>query len=185
MEKQVKSSQIAVYGKGARFFHWAVAFLILSLLPMGFFMEDLSPPFKFQVYGWHKMLGICVLFLTFARLVWRVLFPPPAPLDTHRAWEHRLALFTHFWLYLCMVCLPLSGWLMSSAGGYPVKFFGIIMPALVAPDQGLARLFSQGHEFFAFSMIFALGLHIAGTLKHVFMDKDESLARMLGGRWAQ
>ncbi len=185
MEQQEKTSQKIVYGKVARFFHWGVAALIFCLLPMGLFMEDLSAPFKFQVYGFHKMLGICVLSLTFARLVWRILFPPPAPLDTHRVWEQRLARATHVWLYLCMLCLPLSGWLMSSAAGYPVPFFGMTLPALIAPDQALAHLFAEGHEFFAFSMIFALVLHIAGTVKHVLMDKDESLARMLGGRWAQ
>jgi len=167
------------YGLLARAFHWIIAVLILGLLPVGLFMGGMdNSPVKFQIFALHKSFGLLVFFLGLGRIVWRFVSPPPDHLETHAHWEITLASATHFWLYACIIGMPLSGWLMSNAGEFPVPFFGIQMPALIGKDEGLGDLFYNVHAILAYTLLFMLGLHIAGALKHHVIDKDETLERM-------
>jgi cytochrome b561/polyisoprenoid-binding protein YceI len=167
------------FGLVAKGFHWLIAFIILGLIPVGFFMTGMdNSPVKFEVYAWHKTFGLTVFFLGLARIIWRFISPPPPVLATHQRWEHRLANAAHIWLYICIIGLPLSGWLMSSAAEFPVPFFGLQMPALMGKDEGLADLFQEVHEALAYSILAILALHIAGALKHHVIDRDETLKRM-------
>jgi len=167
------------YGLIARFFHWAIAVLILGLLPMGLFMNGMeNTPFKLEIYALHKSFGLLVFFLGVARIVWRLVSPPPDHLESHQHWEVTLASAAHFWLYVCVIGMPLSGWLMSSAAEFPVPFFGMQMPQLIDKNVELGQLFGQIHEVLAFTLLFILGLHVAGALKHHIIDKDETLQRM-------
>lgn len=171
------------YGLAAKGFHWIIAVLILGLLPMGLMMGGLeNSPFKFQIYGLHKSFGLTVLFLGIARIVWRFVSPPPDHLETHAHWEVTLAGAAHFWLYVCIIGIPLSGWLMSSAGEFPVPFFGFQMPYLVGKDEGMAGLYARAHEVLAYTLLFVLALHIAGALKHHVIDRDLTLQRMTFNR---
>ncbi len=167
------------YGAVARLFHWTIAVLIIGLLPVGLFMGGMeNSPFKFQIYALHKSFGLLVLFLGVGRLVWRFLSPPPDHLESHRSWERALAGAAHFWLYVCIFGMPLSGWLMSSAGQFPIPFFGLQMPNLIGKDEHLGDLFYEIHEILAYTLLFVLALHMAGALKHHIFDHDETLARM-------
>lgn len=167
------------YGLLARTFHWIIAVLILGLLPVGLFMGGMeNSPLKLEIYAMHKSFGLLVFFLGLTRIAWRFISPPPDHLETHAHWEVTLASAAHFWLYVCMLGMPLSGWLMSNAGEFPVPFFGMQMPALIGKDEGLGDLFNQIHEILAYTLLFVLGLHIAGALKHHVIDKDETLQRM-------
>lgn len=167
------------YGLVARGFHWSIAVLILGLLPVGLFMGGMdNSPFKFEVYAMHKSFGILVFFLGLGLIVWRFISPPPDHLETHAHWEVTLAGAAHFWLYVCIIGMPLSGWLMSSAGEFPVPFFGIQMPYLIGKDQELLGLFGQVHEILGYTLLFVLGLHMAGALKHHVIDRDDTLIRM-------
>lgn len=167
------------YGLIARFFHWAIAILIIGLLPVGLGMTTLeNSPFKFQIYAMHKSFGMLVFFLGLARIVWRFASPPPDELETHKPWESALAGAAHFWLYVCVIGMPLSGWLMSSAGEFPIPFFGINIPPLLSKDENLAGIFSETHEILAYTLLFVLAMHVAGALKHHVIDKDETLQRM-------
>lgn len=167
------------YGLIAKFFHWAIAYLILGLIPVGLGMGLIpDSPLKFEVYGMHKSFGLLVFFLGLSRLLWRFITPAPDHLETHKPWERKLASAAHFWLYVCIIGMPLSGWLMSSAGEFPVPFFGIQMPHLIGKDEGLGNLFYEIHEILAYTLLIILGLHIAGALKHHVLDKDETLKRM-------
>ena len=175
------SGETEAYNLGARFFHWGIAFLILGLLVVGFFMVGLEPPFKFQVYGWHKALGMAVLALGILRIVWRVSTSYPDHLSHYKIWEKWLSKTVHAVLYLLIIGMPLSGWVMSSAGGYPVSFFGLFeFPAIVEKNKELGGLARQAHEYIAFGLIALVGLHILGALKHHVMDKDTTLKRMGG-----
>jgi polyisoprenoid-binding protein YceI len=119
-----------------------------------------------------------VFFLGLGRIVWRFVSPPPDHLESHEHWEVTLAAAAHFWLYVCIIGMPLSGWLMSNAGEFPVPFFGLQMPNLIGKNEGLMGLFGQTHEILAYTLLFVLGLHVAGALKHHVIDKDETLQRM-------
>ena len=167
------------YGLGAKILHWVIAVLILGLLPVGLFMEDMeNSPQKFQIFALHKSFGLLVFFLGLARIVWRFVSPPPDHLPNHAHWEITLAGAAHFWLYVCMIGIPLSGWLMSNAGQYPVSFFGVMMPALIGKDESLRHFFGEAHEILALTLLFVLGLHAAGALKHHLVDRDSTLTRM-------
>lgn len=167
------------YGLIARLFHWLIAVMIIGLLPMGLFMTGMdNSPLKLEVYALHKSFGLLVFFLGLGRIVWRFVSPPPDHLENHEHWEVTLAAASHFWLYMCIIGMPLSGYLMSSALEFPVPFFGLSFPRLLAKNEHLGELFGQTHEILAYTLLFVLGLHVAGALKHHVIDKDETLQRM-------
>ncbi len=160
--------------------HWAMALIIMGLILMGFFMEGLAPnPFKFEIYGLHKSFGLLILWLVFIRILWRFYSKPVLSLPTHKTWEKWLAKLAHFALYIAMIAMPLSGWVMSSAGGHPVSFFGIQMPDILEKNPELSGLANQTHAIIAYIFVLVITLHILGALKHHFIDKDITLNRML------
>lgn len=136
--------------------------------------------FKLALYDWHKSLGTLVLFLFALRLFWRWVSRPPISLPEHKKWERVLAHIAHYTLYLLLFLLPLSGWLMSSAGDFSHSFFGLFtMPDLVEKDETLFRQMREVHEFLVYLLLFVLFFHIAGALKHHILDRDITLVRML------
>ena len=168
------------YSAVSKALHWATALVIFSLVLVGLFMDEMpASPEKFQVYGLHKSFGLVVLILVICRLVSRFISPAPDALKTQAHWEHLLAKVVQFALYLLMLGLPLSGVLMSNAGGHPVAFFGLEIPALIEKDKAISKIMKEAHEIFAFGLLAALALHVAGALKHFALDKDTTMARMM------
>lgn len=163
--------------------HWLVAALILTAFPLGIYMHDLPlSPTKLQLYSWHKWLGIAVLFLAALRLAWRLTHRPPPPLPAP-AWQQQAAELTHVALYLLMFAVPLSGWLMSSAKGFPVVWFGVLpLPDLVGKDEALGDLLKLAHQWLNLALAGLVGLHLAGALKHHLIDRDATLSRILPQR---
>ena len=83
-------------------------------------------------------------------------------------------------MYLLMFAIPLSGWLMSSAGGFTVNYFGVLpLPDLVDKNKALFEQLKEIHEILNFSLLGVVVIHIVAALKHHFMDKDATLRRML------
>lgn len=169
------------YGAVAIGLHWVVAILVIVLLVVGLVMTGMKPgPDMLRIYATHKSIGITVLALAVLRLTWKLANPHPAALPTHRQWEKLLAKAVHIFLYFAIVAMPLSGWIMSSAKGFPVSVFGwFTLPDLVPPDKDLTKAASQFHEMLAYSLIVAIVLHFSGALKHHLIDKDGTLRRML------
>lgn len=169
------------YGNTAIGLHWLIALLIFAGWGVGFYMVDLKlSPDKLRLYSWHKWIGISVLLLVCLRAAWRITHPAPPADPAHPLWQRRAASFAHGALYALMFLLPLSGWLFSSASGYPVKYLGVIpLPDLVAKNKELADLFKQIHELLGWALVAVLAAHFAGALQHHFIDRDDTLARML------
>lgn len=162
-----------------RALHWLIALLILGLLAVGFYMEDLpASPDKFAIYGLHKSIGIVVLGLVIIRILARLRGPIPPPLPSHKKWEVNLAHLIHGIFYLAMLGMPLSGWAMSSAGGHPVTLFGLNLPPLVGEDKALGAIMRDIHGILALIFVGGIALHVAGALKHHFIDRDGTLTRM-------
>ena len=160
--------------------HWVIAALILVAFPLGVYMHELPlSPTKLKLYSYHKWIGITVLLLFVPRILWRITHRPPAPLAMP-AWQHRIAESTYHLLYLLMFLVPLSGWLMSSAKGFQVVYFGVLpLPDLVGKSEDLGDLLKGVHEALNFGLLALVGLHVAGALKHVIIDRDGTLRRML------
>lgn len=171
------------WGRMARALHWLSALIIVSLLAVGFIMTELKPsPQTIKIYTAHKSFGLLLLAIVLVRILWRGVDrkPPDLPMP---AWQRWLAQGVHVALYGLMIAMPLTGWLLHSASGYPLKWFfvGPAVPALIAKDSGSKHFFEDAHEILAWVLIVVLLLHIAGALKHHFIDRDRTLMRMLKG----
>ncbi len=169
------------YGFAARFLHWTSALIMLALIIAGFAMGALEGDQRYQVVMLHKSFGLVILGLVVARIIWLSINPHPKSLTTHQPWEKALSKIIHILLYFGMIAMPLSGWAMSSAGEYPVRFFGLFdMPPLTGKNEGLYRLTNTVHEIGGYAIVAAVGLHFLGAAKHHILDKDSTLRRMGG-----
>lgn len=178
------------YHRVSMLLHWLMALCILFMIPFGFFMEDISPvSLRIQAYQFHKSLGLTVLVLSVIRIVWRLTHRPPAPVIMP-AWQARAAHAVHMLLYGLMVGMPLTGWLYistSSSSNYPTHYFGLFEVPKLPFFTGESRkamhdLFSDTHEWFAIGAIALIAVHVLAALKHHFIDKDDTLTRMLPRR---
>lgn len=169
------------YGIVARSFHWILAILMISIAVAGIIMVGMeASPQKFQIYDLHKALGIIVLTLAIARIAWKFMNVQPMEIVTHKRWEKILSKIVHTFFYVAMVGMPMSGWAMSSAAGYPVSMFGLFdLPNLFPENKEILDEIKLVHKFFGYSLLAIIGLHMAGALKHHFIDKDATLRRML------
>ncbi len=134
---------------------------------------------KLKVYGWHKWIGLLVLTLTVARLLWRHHSPPPALPDTVAPWERRLAPLVHWSLLALLLAMPLTGWLMSSAAGVSVVWFGVLpLPDLVPRDPDLFDALRFAHHVLSRLLIAAIVLHLAAVVRHDILRRDGIFRRM-------
>ncbi len=164
----------------AKSLHWLMAVLILGLLALGIYMSDLPlSPQKLEFYSWHKWAGVTVFVLVWLRLAWRVTHRPPALPETLAAPMRLAAHAGHALLYLLMVAIPLSGWLMSSAKGFQTVWFGVLpIPDLLGRDKALGDLLQQAHQALNLLLMLTLAGHLGAALWHHFVLKDDTLRRM-------
>ncbi len=165
--------------------HWVIALLIIGLATVGLLMGDLANgPLKMTAYQLHKSTGITVLALVALRLVWRLAHRAPPPVVGTSTWQQRGTTATHVLLYAMMFVMPISGWLFSSAGNHPFKWYGLFtVPALSGPNADLKQRAIAVHEYGFYVLAALVLLHTLAALKHHFFDKDATLARMLPAGW--
>lgn len=163
--------------------HWLLALAIVVAFCVGVYMSDLPvSPTRLKLYNWHKWAGICILALSALRLLWRLLNRPPADVPMP-AWQTKAAHLTHGLMYALFFAVPLAGWAYSSAAGFPIVLFGVLpLPDFVGPDKALAESLKPLHPTLAFALAGLVVLHVAGALKHQFVDRDGLLERMRPGR---
>lgn len=184
--------------------HWLIAVAILSLIPVGLWMSDANRQLAagtgdvaaadlFAIFQLHKTIGLAVLFLSIARIAWRILNPPPPLPDSLTWWERAASNTVHFGFYFLMLAIPLSGWVMVSASPLEIETFLFQISALQWPHiPGLADLsyetkvaiepvLLEAHEILALSTLGLLFLHVGAVVKHQVIDRDGVLARMAPG----
>jgi len=160
--------------------HWLITGLIGVALVMGWVMTDMAiTPLRLKVYNWHKWVGITILWLAALRILWRVTHRPPA-MVTMPAWQRIAAHSLHGVLYLLMLAQPFSGWIYSNAAGVPIVYLRLLpLPNLVMKDKALADSWREVHETLGWVLVAVLAVHLLAALKHHFIDRDDTLRRML------
>ncbi len=170
------------WGWPARWLHWGMAVLIPLTMGLGWLAAGwrLSPT-KLDLFVWHKSLGLSLLALTVVRLLWRWSQPVPRLPRETPSWQRRAAAANQLALYLLMLLMPLSGWVINSAANVPFKWFWWLpVPELVGPDPGLRDRAQWVHLtlFWLFSGL--LVVHLGAALHHHWGRRDGVLDRMLG-----
>lgn len=177
------------YGGVTKFFHWLTALLILTLIPLGLYANDLPYDTQAQLttkawyFSLHKTLGVTVFFVALLRILWAWSQPKPGLLNADKKAESWLAETVHWLLYGALVIVPLAGWISHAAasGFAPIWWpLGQNLP-LIPKSTALEHAFVSLHEISGKVLIGALILHAAGALKHHFIDRDSTLRRMLPG----
>lgn len=176
----------AHYGTISKVFHWSIMLLIFTAIPLGVAagrvpLENIE--FKAQLYSFHKTIGVTVFLLALLRITWALIQTKPEPIYPERKAETFAAELVHWLLYGALILVPLSGWIEHAAtsGFAPILWpFGQGLP-LVSKSEHLAETFAGLHIVFKNVLIGAILLHVAGALKHVFIDKDGTLGRMWFG----
>jgi cytochrome b561 len=168
------------WGSLSKAFHWLIVLLIINQWWIAERAEDLKGLAKLEALAWHKSFGMTVLMLAVLRLAWRLVNPTPELTTETKPWERALAKISHLLLYALIFAMPLTGWMMSSAKNYPVSWFKLFQfPDLVAPaEQTFHQMHDLHHLLFKVLVGVAL-LHVAGALKHHFIDRNDVLKRML------
>lgn len=171
------------YGGVAQVFHWAIAALVIGIIALGFYMEDLPlGPQKFELYQIHKSLGLTVLGLVVLRVLWRLFNPPPPLPEDLGGLEKRAAKASHLLLYVLLFAQPAVGFLQSNAANFPVVYWGFLpLPALIGPNEAIADDLLTLHA--ALGILFAtlVIVHSIAALRHHFLLRDDVLRRMLPG----
>ncbi|HRK77092.1 cytochrome b [Thiobacillus sp.] len=168
------------YSTPAIVLHWLVALLIFVAFPLGVYMHELPlSPGKLKLYSYHKWIGITLLMLVALRVTWRLTHtPPPLPSDM-AAWQRRASQAVHGLLYVLMIAIPLSGWLMSSAKGFQTVWFGVLpLPDLVEKNRELGDLLAGVHQALNFTLLALVIMHVGAALQHHFIERRPFLQRM-------
>ena len=190
------------YTKTAKILHWLIALGIFGMFALGWFMSDIPKEaakqsvfdiFDLGIFHWtsaeevsprsfyfnvHKSFGVTIFALIIIRILWRLSHTPPALLASYKAIERKLANGAHRLLYLLMLILPLSGVIMAVYSKYGIKWFGIdFIKGL--DNNPMREIFKSAHEIIGLVMIAIIVIHILGALKHQFIDKDETMDRIL------
>lgn len=168
------------YSTVAIVLHWLIALLVVVQFGWGWGMQEIpkNPPGqRAAAFNVHKSLGITIFSLMALRLAWRARHPPPA-LPPMPPWQARLAKSTHALLYVLLLAMPVVGYVGSVFSGYPVKFFGLVLPAWGSARPEVKDLMSAVHLWMSWALAAAFAMHMAGVAKHTFINRDSLLRRM-------
>jgi cytochrome b561 len=161
--------------------HWLIGLAVFAQIGLGLWMIGIpkSPPgIRAYWFNVHKSIGITIGLLVLVRLAWRLAHRPPALPMSLRPWQRAAAKVSHYALYVCMVVMPLSGYLGSSFTKYPIKYFGMTLPHWGWDAPHLKDLTSQIHFVTVCIFITLIVLHVAAALKHRFVNRDGVFERM-------
>ncbi|WP_200832594.1 cytochrome b [Candidatus Halocynthiibacter alkanivorans] len=171
-----------LYDLVSRVNHWALALLIVGMLVFGFYVFEFVPrgPGKGALIGLHKSIGFVILVLGIWRVGWRLAQGFKRDTGTSPLWQHRVARAAHVLLLAGVIIMPLSGITGAYFSGRVTSVFGLFSLPVGEKTESLAEIAYGAHVIAAYSISFVLILHVAGALKHHFIDRDATLKRMLG-----
>ncbi|HMG50484.1 MAG TPA: cytochrome b [Inquilinus sp.] len=157
----------------SRILHWLMAILILAMLFIGVGMvASVSERYQLLV-SIHKPLGVLILVLVVVRIINRLFNTPPALPRHLPAWQKLAARASHLVLYALMLAMPLVGWGMLSAAGYPIVLYGPVhLPAILPQDSMLYATLRQAHTVLAYLLFATILAHLGAALMHALIHRD-------------
>jgi len=165
--------------------HWLIALLLLGQFAFGLLLADIprGTPARGIYVNLHKSSGILIGLLILLRVGWRLTHKPPPLPATMPAWQRHAARLSHIVLYLCMVALPLSGYLGANFSRHGIKFFNLVHWQPWGPDDKTwYALFNQIHHLAALLLAVFVALHLLAVAKHMLIDRDGLILRMWPAR---
>ena len=168
------------YGRLSIIIHWATLAILVAVYAC-IELRELYPRgsgIREALKTWHYMLGLTVFFLVWARIVARLIGKTPPIVPAAQKWQLMIANTVELALYALMIALPLLGWVMLSAEGKAIPFFGLQLPALVGANEALAGRTKEVHETVATVGYFLIGIHAIAALFHHYVQRDNTLRRM-------
>jgi cytochrome b561 len=171
------------WGAISQLLHWSIVVLIGWMAYLGLTMTDLPNGLdKIRTYALHKSLGLTILALVALRLLWRLYAGAPQPVPGTPPWQARIAGLTHAGIYLLLFAIPISGWVLNSAAGFPLQWFGLFnLPKIAASSPALHESAKQAHELLFWLLILMITAHAAAAFYHHLFLGDATLRRMLPG----
>jgi len=169
------------YGSLTIGIHWLMLLLFVAVygtIELRELFEKGSDP-REALKTWHFMLGMLVFALVWLRIAARLSGPTPAIRPEPVAWQQLSAKLVHLALYALMIGMPISGWLLLSASGKVIPFFGLELPPLIDTDKELAKQIKEVHEFVGTAGYYLIALHVVAALYHHVIKRDDTLTRML------
>lgn len=178
-----KSAPHSRYSSLSITLHWAMLLLLIAVYACMELREyyPKGSDFREGLKMWHFMFGLTVLLLVLIRVVARVTGGTPPITPDPPAWQTLIARLTHLALYAFMIAMPIAGWVILSASGKAIPFYGLELPALVGLNKALAEQVKELHETVATIGYFLVGLHAVAALFHHYIVKDDTLRRMIPG----
>jgi cytochrome b561 len=168
------------YGSLSIGLHWLML-LLIALVYAAMEFRDIFPKGSeghSALKAWHYMLGLSVFALVWVRLLVNLVAAAPGITPEPPRWQTLASKWVHAALYL-LIGMPLAGWLLLSAEGKPIPFFGVQLPALIAENKNLAEIIKEVHESGAVVSYVLIGVHAAAALFHHYVVRDDTLRRML------
>lgn len=169
------------YGTFSIAMHWFM-FLLIVAVYASINLRELFPKGsdpRETLKALHFMLGLTVLILVAIRLGVRMKSKTPAIYPAPEAWQRISAKTIHILLYGLMIAMPVLGWLTLSASGKPISFYGLQLPALISKNIELGKTIKEIHETIGTIGYYLIGLHALAALLHHYIQRDNTLTRMI------
>ena len=170
------------YGWVSIILHWLVAIVVVGLFALGYWMVDLGyyDSWYQKAPELHKSIGISLFVVLLLRWFWRRSQINPEPLTSHSPIERKLAQLFHLLLYALLFIIMFSGYFISTADGRGIAVFQLFeLPSMGMIVENQEDIAGEIHKYGAYILIFTVLLHALAALKHHFLDKDNTLKRML------
>jgi cytochrome b561 len=179
-----RAGMVAVrrYTATAQVLHWITAALMFTVLPLAWVMMNMPETVhaRSTLFTLHKSVGLTIVALVAVRIIWRAKHPAP-PLENGLAqWDKRAAFASHWLLYVVLVGMPVSGYLLDATGGYPITYLGLITVPVLPNVPAIASAATWTHVVVGQWLVYALILlHVGASVWHVVIRRDNVLDRML------
>ena len=177
------------YTTGAQAFHWVTAVLMFAVIPLGWIFAEFKtkdgafeapfPGTPDTYASLHKTIGLVILAIVVARIVYRIVNPPPVLPGRMAAWARGLSTASHWLLYAVLIVMPVSGYVMSSASTHPISVVGLFDVPKLPISKAVGADAHQIHLFVQWAVYALILLHVLATAWHLLVRRDAILDRML------